>query len=148
MYWPLVGVVLLIAATRLLWPKPLNTEEWRDPPILLDISGGDGIGFLSGLTGIGGGIFLSLLLLFVGWSETKTAFGVAAVFILVNSIAGLLGNLTSVGSLPSDLPLLLETAFLGAVIGTTLGIKLATPIILKAFKAVLVIAGLKMIRVC
>jgi uncharacterized membrane protein YfcA len=87
------------------------------------------------------------LLLFVGWSETKTASGVAAVFILVNSIAGLLGNLASVGSLPSDLPLFVGAALLGAVIGTTLGIKLATPIILKTLGAVLVIAGLKMIGV-
>ena len=146
-YRPLVGVVLLIAATRLLWPKPLNTDELRDPPILLGILAGAGIGLLSGLTGTGGGIFLSPLLLFVGWSETKMASGVAAVFILVNSIAGLLGNLASVGSLPSDLPLFVGAALLGAVIGTTLGIKLATPIILKTLGAVLVIAGLKMIGV-
>jgi uncharacterized membrane protein YfcA len=146
-YRPLVGVVLLIAAARLLWPRTLNTDEWRDPPILLGTLGGAGIGLLSGLTGTGGGIFLSPLLLFVGWSETKTASGVAAVFILVNSIAGLLGNLASVGSLPSDLPLFVGAALLGAVIGTTLGIKLATPIILKTLGAVLVIAGLKMIGV-
>jgi uncharacterized membrane protein YfcA len=146
-YRPLVGIALLIAATRLLWPKPLNTDESRDPPILLGILAGAGIGLLSGLTGTGGGIFLSPLLLFVGWSETKMASGVAAVFILVNSIAGLLGNLASVGSLPSDLPLFVGAALLGAVIGTTLGIKLATPIILKTLGAVLVIAGLKMIGV-
>ncbi len=62
-------------------------------------------------------------------------------FNLVNSVAGLLGNLASVGSLPSDLPLFLGAARLGAVIG----IDLATPIILKAFGAVSVIVGLKMI---
>jgi uncharacterized protein len=113
---------------------------------LAGLLGGAGIGLLSGLTGTGG-IFLSPLLLFLGWSDTKTASGVAAIFILANSASGLFGNLASVGSLPSDLPLFIGAALLGALIGTTLGIALATPAILKALGLVLVIAGLKMIGV-
>jgi uncharacterized membrane protein YfcA len=147
-YRPIVGVVLLLGAVRLLWPKELaRSREPRDPPIWAGVLGGAGIGLLSGLTGTGGGIFLSPLLLFLGWSTTKTASGVAAVFILCNSIAGLLGNIAIVKALPPDLPLYAVAVLLGAVIGTTLGIRFATPVILKALGLVLVIAGLKLIGV-
>lgn len=148
-YRPLVGVVLLISAARLLWPKALRSNrEWSDPPIWLAILIGAFIGFLSGLTGTGGGIFLSPLLLFLAWSETRAASGVAALFILCNSAAGLLGNLGSVKALPPDLPLFAIAVLLGAMIGTTLGIsKLAQQGVLKALGLVLVIAGLKLIGV-
>src|ERR1700730_7999752 len=108
---------------------------------------GIGIGFLSGLTGTGGGIFLSPLLLFLGWSATKPASGVAAVFILCNSIAGLLGNVAIVKALPPDLPIYAVSLALGAIVGTTLVIRWGTAMILKALGAVLLIAGLKLIGV-
>jgi uncharacterized protein len=148
-YKTLVGVVLLIAAVRLLWPKELKSNtEWSDPPIPVAIAAGAAIGFLSGLTGTGGGIFLSPLLLFMAWSETRAASGVTAVFILCNSAAGLLGNYASVQQLPADLPLFAGAVMLGALIGTTLGIsKLAQQGILKALGLVLIIAGLKLIGV-
>lgn len=147
-YRPLVGVVLLLGAARLLWPRPLrSTEEWGDPPILVGVLCGAGIGLLSGLTGTGGGIFLSPLLLFAGWSDVRTASGVAAVFILVISIAGLLGNIASVGALPPELPIYMAAVMLGALVGTTLGIKLSTPVILKALGVVLLVAGCKLIGV-
>jgi hypothetical protein len=95
-YRPLVGVILIVAGVRFLWPKDLlPNQEPRDPPVIAGIALGAIIGLLSGLTGTGGGIFLSPILLFAGWSDTRTASGVAAVFILCNSIAGLLGNLLS-----------------------------------------------------
>lgn len=149
LYRPLVGVVLLIAAARLLWPgKTRSTREASsDIPIGWGILSGIGIGFLSGLTGTGGGIFLSPLLLFMGWSDPKRASGVAAVFILCNSTAGLLGNLASVQSLPSDLPLFAGAVLIGALIGTTLGIRLAAAVVTKALGLVLVIAGFKLIGV-
>ena len=148
-YRPLVGVVLLAAAARLLWSKePKAVQEPVDMPVGWGLLAGCGIGLLSGLTGTGGGIFLSPLILFAGWSDTRTASGVAAVFILCNSVAGLLGNLASVRSLPSDLPLLAAAALGGAVVGTMLGIsQFANTTILKALGLVLVIAGLKMIGV-
>jgi uncharacterized protein len=145
-YRPLLGVILLLSATRIFWPKELKAlNEVRDPPIWAGIAAGAAIGLLSGLTGTGGGIFLSPLLLFLGWSSAKPASGVVAVFILVNSAAGLLGNLSSVRALPADLPLFAAAVLGGAVLGTTLGIKLATPMILRALAVVLVIAGLKLI---
>jgi uncharacterized membrane protein YfcA len=147
-YRPIVGVVLLIGAARLLWPGELRSNlAPRDPPVWLGLVCGAGIGLLSGLTGTGGGIFLSPLLLFAGWSGTRTASGVAAAFILCNSIAGLLGNVAIVQSLPADLPLYAVAVLLGATIGTTLGIRFAVPLILKALGLVLVVAGLKLIGI-
>lgn len=147
-YRPLVGVVLLISAARLLWPKELKAStQWQDPPILVAVIAGAGIGLLSGLTGTGGGIFLSPLLLFLGWSEPRSASGVAAVFILCNSVAGLLGNLAILQYLPPDLPIFAGAVMAGALVGTTLGIRLEIPGILKALGLVLAIAGLKLIGV-
>ena len=145
----IIGIVLLIAAVRLLWPKPLAVlSEWKDPPIALAIPIGAGIGLLSGLTGTGGGIFLTPLLLFMAWSETKTASGISVVFILCNSIAGLLGNYASLKSLPAELPLYMVAVMLGAAIGTQLGIhKFAKEHLLKVLGVVLLIAGAKLIGV-
>lgn len=147
-YRPIVGTVLLISGVRFLWPRELKaTQEPRDPPVIIGVTCGAGIGFLSGLTGTGGGIFLSPLLLFAGWSETRSASGVAAVFILANSIAGLIGNIAIVKALPPDLPLYAAAVLLGAVIGTTLGIRWRTEIVLRALGVVLIIAGLKLVGV-
>jgi uncharacterized protein len=146
-YKPLVGVVLLIAAIRLLMPQELkSTLTPRDIPIGWGIVCGLAIGFLAGLTGTGGGIFLSPILLFMGWSETRTASGVTSVFILCNSLAGLAGNYASLGALPSQLWLFVPAVLAGAFIGTRLGIStLAKRGILRALGVVLVIAGLKLI---
>jgi len=148
LYKVLVGAVLLIASARLLWPKDMQSVlEPRQPPIAWGIVAGAGIGLLAGLTGTGGGIFLSPLLLFLGWSDVRTASGVVALFILCVSIAGLAGNYTIVQSLPAELPIYAVAVLGGALVGTTLGIRLPSPAILKALGVVLLIAGLKLIGV-
>lgn len=147
-YRPLVGTVLLLSGARLLWPRELvANREPCDPPIWAGILYGMAIGFLSGLTGTGGGIFLSPILLFLGWSDTRMASGVAAVFILCNSVAGLLGNLAIVQALPPNLWVYSIAVVLGALVGTTLGIRWRADVILKALGAVLIVAGLKLIGV-
>jgi len=144
-YRPLVGVILIIAGIRFLLPRELTTnQEPRDPPIIAGVAFGAFVGLLSGLTGTGGGIFLSPIL---RWSDTRKASGVAAVFILCNSIAGFLGNVAMVKSLPADLPIYAAAVLAGTVIGTTVGIKFSAPVILKALGAVLIIAGCKLIGV-
>ena len=146
-YKLMVGIILLIAAVRLLWPADLSkSRDVTDPPIVPSIAIGALIGLLSGLTGTGGGIFLSPVILFMAWGETRTVSGVAAVFILCNSIAGLLGNLSSVGSLPSELPLYIGAVLAGAFAGSYVGaIKLPREMILKALGLVLTIAGIKLV---
>ncbi len=147
-YRPLVGVILIVAGVRFLWPKELTTnQEPHDPPIIAGVAFGALIGLLSGLTGTGGGIFLSPILLFSGWSDTRMASGVAAVFILCNSIAGLLGSRAIIKKLTDDLPIYAVATLAGAIIGTTFGIKFAVPVILKALGSVLIIAGCKLVGV-
>ncbi len=147
-YRPIVGVVLLVGAARLLWPTELTTNrDPRDPPVWAGVLCGACIGLLSGLTGTGGGIFLSPLLLFLGWSATKPALGVAAVFILFNSVAGLLGNVAAVKALPPILPWFAVAVLLGAVVGTSLGIRFPSAKVLKVLGLVLIVAGLKLIGV-
>ena len=93
-------------------------------------------------------IFLSPLLLFMSWAETRTISGITAVFILCNSSAALLGNLSSVGSLPAALPYYAVAVVLGAAVGATLGVKrLPSGGILIALGLVLTIAGLKLVLV-
>jgi uncharacterized protein len=146
-YKPIVGLVLLIGAVRLAWPTQRQSQQYaKCLPVLPAVASGAGIGLLSGLTGTGGGIFLSPLLLFMGWAETRETAGVSAAFILVNSLAGLAGNLTSMWSLPTPLPIWATAAVVGGIIGTELGSrKLASQTLRYLLAAVLVIAGLKLI---
>jgi len=146
-YRPVVGVVLLYAAYRMYRAsrhadQPGNT---RPPQMVAAILAGGAIGLLSGLTGVGGGIFLSSLLLFMGWAETKQTSGVSAVFILVNSIAGLGGHLSSMPQLPTALPFWAVAAAAGGWLGSEYGSRrLASGTVQLLLALVLVIAGLKL----
>jgi uncharacterized protein len=146
-YRPLVGLVLIAAALRLLLPLEVTSNrEPRRPYLILAILTGAAIGFLSGLTGTGGGIFLSPILIFGGWAATRNASGIAITFILCNSVFGLLGNLASVQRLPPALPVYIAAVMIGALVGTALGIKrLPSGLLLKALGIVLAIAGLKLV---
>lgn len=150
-YKPLLGAVLLVAAVQ--FARTAGRAAGEEPsvpsvPVIPAIVSGAVIGLLSGLTGTGGGIFLTPLLLFTGWSATRPASGIAAGFILANSIAGLAGNAASVGSIPADLPLWGGAVVIGALIGSELGSRrAATPQLRLALAGVLVIAGLKLIFV-
>jgi uncharacterized membrane protein YfcA len=147
-YRPLVGAVLLIAGIRFLLLTNLGTwREPHDPPVWLAVLLGAGIGFLSGLTGTGGGIFLSPLLVVFAWCELRVASGVAAVFILANSVAGLAGNVVVVRALPPELPIYAVAVILGALVGTSIGTKAPPLVIQRALGLVLIIAGLKLIGV-
>ena len=145
-YKPLVGVVLLFSAARLFFPNAIQAKEnTADPPVAMAIAVGALIGFLSGLTGTGGGIFLSPIILFFGWSALREASGVVALFIVCNSLAGLTGNIAAVQALPAELPLYAGAVFAGAIVGTTAGIRLPQDAIQRALALVLTIAGLKLI---
>ena len=148
-YKRLVGAALLIAAARLMVsdtrPEPL-TGERSEPPVLPAILLGAVIGLLAGLTGTGGGIFLSPILLFSGWAGARQSGGVSAAFILVNSAAGLLGNLGSLQLLPDGMPLWVAVVVLGGMLGTELGTRrVATTTFRRMLGAVLLIAGVKLI---
>jgi uncharacterized membrane protein YfcA len=146
-YKVLVGVVLVYAAVWMFRSslKPVSREP-HAPALWAAVLSGLAIGFLSGLTGVGGGIFLSPLLLYLGWSETRATSAVAAPFILVNSTAGLLGHISSVAQLPANIPLWGVTAVLGGWIGATYGSKrAAAPRLIQLLSLVLIVAGAKLI---
>jgi len=104
------------------------------------------IGLLSGLTGTGGGIFLSPVLLFLGWARTRMTSGVSAAFILLNSIAALAGTTFALSALPPAIPLWLLAATVGGLLGTQLGTRiLPIPALRYALSLVLVIAGAKLL---
>src|SRR5215217_1877394 len=149
LYKPAVGIVLLYAAYRLFRSTMGAAQEAPDKgisvPTLPAVAWGGAIGLLSGLTGTGGGIFLSPLLLFTGWAGTRPTSGASAAFILVNSVAGLAGNFASVQNLPDAIPVWAVAAGVGGLIGTQLGTRhFQTNGIYRALAAVLVIAGLKL----
>ena len=146
-YKILVGAVLLYAAVWMFRSslRPLN-KETHLPPLWAALAWGAAIGLLSGLTGVGGGIFLSPLLLYMGWAETRPTSGVAAPFILVNSVAGLLGHFSSVALLPSSIPIWGVAAVIGGWIGASYGSKRApAPVLRQLLSLVLVVAGAKLI---
>jgi uncharacterized membrane protein YfcA len=148
-YKPLVGLILLLAAFQLLRTAASSAATDERPtaiPFIPAAIAGAGIGLLSGLTGTGGGIFLTPLILFAGWAEARVAAGISAAFILVNSVSGLLGNVSSVRALPPELPIWLLAVAVGGLIGAELGARrLGTPALRRALAVVLVVAGLKLI---
>ncbi len=121
----ILGLSLLAAALRLLITVPANTHE-RKPAFFVQLGIGAVIGFVSGLVGIGGGIFLSPIMLSLGWGKAKEVAAIASAFILVNSLAGLCGQWTKTPDLqwtaywPLFLPVLV-----GAQCGSRLGAGIA-----------------------
>jgi uncharacterized membrane protein YfcA len=110
-------------------------------PLWPAIAAGAAIGLLSGLTGTGGGLFLSPLLLFMGWAETRESAGVSAAFVLVTSISGLGGNLASVQHLPAQAFMWALAAGAGGVIGAELGSRRLAPATLRYVLAVVLVGA-------
>jgi len=116
----LIGLVLLFSAARLIFRRG-DPPETVPPSKPTAVGVGAGLGFLSGLTGTGGGIFLTPLLLFCRWAKIRQAAAVSALFILVNSIGGLVGYFTAVHSIPMLGFVLAAPAIMGGTIGSYLG---------------------------
>ncbi len=140
---PILAVALVVAALRLVvsWParpiKPLPTG--------VAIVCGGVIGLVSGMVGVGGGIFLSPLILLAGWSDVRTTAGVSAAFILINSVAGLLGDLRSTGTFPAMAPIWAVAAVAGGVLGSYMGSRrLSLESLRRVLAAVLVVAAAKL----
>jgi uncharacterized protein len=128
--------------------RATRSEETRRAPTWAAMLLGAVIGLLSGLTGVGGGIFLSPVLLLARWADARRTAAVSAAFILVNSAAGLLGNPAGVKSVSSSLPYLAAAALAGGLLGTELGTRRLPPrSIRQLLAAVLLVAALKLILV-
>jgi uncharacterized protein len=146
-YRPLVGLLLLLAAAHLMWQSErLAARQINPPRLAVTLPAGAGLGLLAGLTGTGGGIFLSPLIIIFSWERARRTSGVAAAFIFVNSAAGLAGNVAAVQSVPRELPFLVGAVAAGALVGTWLGVdRLPRERLLQALGLVLIVAGSKLL---
>lgn len=151
-YNPLVGIVLLVASFNLIWKwfrraksAPDDARAPSTPPLSLAVLVGAGVGLLAGLTGTGGGIFLSPLLILCGWADPKRTAAVTVVFVLLNSLSGLAGHFSGLQHLPQEIPVYLGAAIAGGVIGSGLGAKrLPGDGIRALLGVVLIVASIKM----
>ena len=144
-YRILVGLALLLAMWRLLW-EGRDSDHIQAPALWIALPVGAVLGLVSGLTGVGGGIFLSPLLLLFHWANMRGCIAIAAAFILLNSLAGLAGYASTATQWPAGIPVLVVTAVLGGLIGAELGAHRLAPMHLrKVLALVLAVAGAKMI---
>ena len=145
-YKPIIGLMLLYSAYRFITVKKEDEKPIVQYKLFYAVITGIIIGFLAGLTGTGGGIFLSPLIIFAGWTTTKGASGTVAIFIFFNSLFGLMGNITSLAVIPPTLPLYGGAALLGGIIGSRIGIHYFQHTAIKrTLGLVLLIASLKLI---
>lgn len=142
----LLGLVLLFAALRLWWRSREVPALRPTPPPAVLVALGAALGLLAGLTGVGGGIFLSPLLLLMRWEDVRHTAGASAAFILVNSIAGLAGRFAAGGTVPAGTWLLAPAVIAGGLFGSWLGAKkLGTVALRRTLGAVLAVASIKLL---
>ncbi|MBI3553613.1 MAG: sulfite exporter TauE/SafE family protein [Elusimicrobia bacterium] len=147
-YSLLLAAALAVAAWRLILPSGAPGSRSTPPSLPAAAATGGGIGLLSGLVGVGGGIFLSPLMILLGWADAKTTAGVSAAFIWVNSAAGLYGHLSQQGAQTLSLWPLAAAAGAGGLAGSYAGAKKLTAVWLRRLLGlVLLIAAFKLVRV-
>ncbi|MEI6787108.1 MAG: sulfite exporter TauE/SafE family protein [bacterium] len=141
----LVGVVLILSALKFVI-DPKEKSYIRPPSKPVSCGVGAGLGLLAGCTGTGGGIFLTPLVLLMGWASTKTASAVSALFILANSISGLAGNLNATKYFPAFAWSFVATALVCGTAGSYFGSRKFSPVLIKRLLAVvLTVAGFKLL---
>jgi uncharacterized membrane protein YfcA len=147
-YKILVGIALVFAALHLVLRSKVATDDPGQaayPGIGASLAVGGGLGFLSGLTGVGGGIFLSPVLIILHWVGLRRTAAVAAAFILLNSISGLTGYLHKGGAFPEHIAFWSVAVVSGGYIGSTLGAtKFNSPVLRVLLGIMLGMAGMKL----
>jgi len=146
LYKKILGAILFFAIVRMLFNKQKSSHQIKEIPLLVALSVGASIGLISGLIGIGGGIILTPLILLFHWGNIKEAAAVSALFIWVNSLAGLLGQFSSGFTPTTDTFVLVFLALIGGLFGSYLGSKKWNNRLLEYFLVlVLTSAGIKLI---
>lgn len=145
LYKIILATVLLFAVARLVGLFGKQKDDLKPMNISLALFIGATIGFLSGLIGIGGGIILSPLILFLGWANMKQTAAVSALFIFVNSISGLFGFVSKGGTLPVSSVSLIVVVLIGGMLGGYFGSKkMNTQLLRNVLAVVLLIAIFKL----
>jgi uncharacterized membrane protein YfcA len=121
LYKQILGLLLLIPIVRFLFFKNIEAKDLRPSNVILSLLIGSGIGFLSGLIGIGGGILLSPIILLLRWADQKQTAALSALFIFVNSLSGLAGQLIKGVDFSTDMYLYVAVAFAGGLGGAYFG---------------------------
>lgn len=146
MYKRILGTLLFIPVIRFLFFANIPDEELKKSDLALSILIGSLIGFISGLIGIGGGIILSPILLLLKWTNQKQTAAISALFIFVNSLSGLAGQLTKGINFSPDMLTYVAIAFAGGLCGAYLGaLKFNQNILKNTLAVVLMLAGWKLI---
>jgi uncharacterized membrane protein YfcA len=140
-----VGVLLIVAAWQMARlarsQKGAEADVLADPPLWPAMIAGAAIGFAAGVTGIGGGIFIAPLVLWLRWLGPRHTAGLSALFNLLNSAAALAGLWGTTLALPGELPVWLAAAAVGAAVGSWLGVKHLAPRALRYILAALLLVG-------
>lgn len=146
LYKKILGVLLLIPIIRFLFFSNVSVQDLKKSSIGLSLLIGAAIGFLSGLVGIGGGIILSPVILLLKWADMKQTAAISALFIFVNSISGLTGQLTKGIHFSPDMYAYVGVAFVGGICGAYFGSLRFNQSILKYLLAiVLMMAAYKLL---
>ena len=145
-YKKILGILLLIPVARFLFFSNVPAEKLKKSDFLLSLFIGGVIGFLSGLIGIGGGIILSPILLLLKWTDQKQTAAISALFIFVNSLAGLAGQLTKGIHFSSNMYWYVAVAFIGGILGAYFGaMKFKQDVLKYVLAAVLLLAVYKLL---
>ena len=145
-YKKILGILLIIPTIRFIFFANIKIEELKKPHVILSLLIGAGIGLLSGLIGIGGGIILSPILLLLKWADMKQTAAISALFIFVNSLSGLAGQLQKGISFSADMYAYVAVAFVGGICGAWFGsLKFKQNILQYLLAAVLIIASYKLL---
>ena len=119
-YKKILGILLIIPIARFLFFASIRVEEVKKSNVILSLLIGAAIGLLSGLIGIGGGIILSPVLLLLKWSDMKQTAAISALFIFVNSLSGLAGQLQKGINFSPDMYAYVGVAFAGGALRSLL----------------------------
>lgn len=142
----LLGIVLIASAATLIFRPQIAGAETRAPSPFVALPTGGALGLIAGLTGTGGGIFLSPLLILMRWAEARTVAGISAAFIFCNSAAGLLGQGAKLDALPAQTPWYVGGVIVGGLLGSGISAtRLPRRALLRLLALVLVIAGAKLL---
>jgi len=144
-YFALTGLLLVTAGILMIFKRGADAVEAQFVGFFPATCAGASSGFLSGLTGVGGGVFLTPLLIAFGWATPKSAARLSPPFILCNSVVGLLGVLIAGQRLTSGTPLYAIGALAGAVLGSTVALRWMSERATRYVLAViLLLAGLRL----
>lgn len=143
----LLGTVLIVAAVRLAWGGTIEERGriTRAPETGVAVGTGAGIGLLSGIVGVGGGIFLSPIMILKGWATARETAAVSAAFIFLNSLSGLGGRVVGGTLVYGPLLWLIPVVIMGGIFGSGLGAQRARSVHLRRLlSAVLILAAFKL----